>query len=62
MANICEAQLSNKHLYECNNLRGSQVNIPYQKLLNGTIYEQKLILNTLKENLKIFEGDAQRST
>ena len=56
---ICEAPLTNIHLYSCKYLRKGEITLPYEQLFNGTIYEQKIILNILQENILTYQQHTQ---
>ena len=56
---ICGQLLENEHLYNCVSLSKSEHFLPYDKIFNGTISEQKLILDILKENLSKLEHSTQ---
>ena len=50
---VCTKELTNNHLYECTTLNnGEQLKFNYEKILNGTLHQQKYILNILKKNLE----------
>ena len=52
--------LSNEHLYCCKKLKQTNNTLlPYNKIFNGTIPEQKVILNILKENLTFYKDNTQ---
>ena len=42
-----------EHIYNCTYLNMKKVEVRYEKIFNGTITEQKQILQRFKENLKM---------
>ena len=58
---LCEEKLlDNEHLYYCTILNeGRKCTVPYIKLFNGTIIEQRDIVNILKENRLKYETFTQ---
>ena len=58
----CGEQITNEHLLDCDMLNnGRKYDLKYQQIFNGTIQEQKSILNVLQKNLKIVEISTQAS-
>ena len=52
---VCTKELNNSHLYECTILNnGEALKSKYEDILNGTLYQQKYILNILKKNLAVY--------
>ena len=49
---VCGNKEEMKHIYECTNLNMKKVEVRYENIFNGTITEQKQILQRFKENLK----------
>ena len=41
-----------KHIYECTELNVKRIEVRYEKIFDGTISEQKEILQRFRENLK----------
>ena len=57
---VCGTLLKNEHLYSCETLNGENImSLEYHKLFNGTIVQQKEVLQILKRNMKIFENYTQ---
>ena len=60
---VCNEQMTNEHLYNCNMLRkknksNSITYFPeYSNIFNGSIFDQKQILNILKQNIETYEED-----
>ena len=53
---VCLQVMENKHLYYCEILNnGRKINHIYEDILNGTLHQQKDIINILTENMKKFE-------
>ena len=53
---VCKKDLNNQHLYECTHLNnGVELKFKYENILNGTIHQQKYILNILEKNLAIYK-------
>ena len=59
----CGQILNNKHLFECIQInKGQKCSLNYEKIYNGTLYEQIEVLNKMKLNiLRRCENIAQRS-
>ena len=53
----CGDQITNRHLYDCRSFNGNSNDnsINYDKIFNGTLMEQKKIVNILTRNTEIFE-------
>ena len=51
----CQSTLDNEHLYECTLLNSDMKKYEYSALYNGTIKEQKYIINILINNMKKHE-------
>ena len=51
----CNSELNNEHLYTCTLINSEIKKYKYQSLFNGTIQEQKYIVNTLMNNMKKHE-------
>ena len=48
----CATQLTNEHLYLCFELnQGIDHEVKYDSLFNGTLSDQKIIINILNENM-----------
>ena len=47
---LCEEELTNNHLYSCDILNPNEKAYDYSKLFDGTLYEQKIIINVLMIN------------
>ena len=56
---VCGKQITNAHLYYCEILNNEVRNIPYNKIFNGTISEQKQVLNILRTNIRIFRENSE---
>ena len=50
---ICLKQEDYKHIYECQHLNKTHIVIEYDKIYNGSVKEQKVIVNRMRENLRI---------
>ena len=48
---VCGNKEEMKHIFECKELNMKKVEVRYEKIFNGTITEQKQILQRFKENL-----------
>ena len=49
---VCTNQLINPHIFQCrilNGFKGHELN--YRDILNGTLHQQKKILNIMKKNI-----------
>ena len=58
---LCKHQiLTNQHLFNCEYLNNekSKINLEYDRIFNGTLMEQKAILNIIRKNMRIL-SDAQ---
>ena len=55
----CGLEMTNIHLYECENLNSSIKKVPYTKLFNGRICEMKYLIEILNENQKKHEQFTQ---
>ena len=52
--------LNNEHLFYCEVLNeGRKCNTPYIKLFNGTLFEQRDIVNILDANMRKYETFSQ---
>ena len=52
---VCTQELNNSHLYECITLNnGEALKLKYEDILNGTLHQQKYVLNILKKNHAIY--------
>ena len=63
---ICGQSLTNEHLYycyilRCENSENSDQYHEYNKIFNGTLHEQKEILNILRKHSKQYEKHTQSS-
>ena len=47
---VCGTEMNNIHLYECHILNSDMKTHTYSKLFNGTLKEQKYIVNILMKN------------
>ena len=56
---LCGEDMKNLHLYECKSLNNIEKTIPYNRLFNGRICEQKYLKDILKENEEKFENHTQ---
>ena len=57
---LCEEPMNNEHLYYCKFLnQGRKCDIPYNKIFNGTIFEQREIVIILNKNMTRFEMFSQ---
>ena len=53
---LCMKILTNEHLYTCDILNNNEkYSINYTQILNGSLGEQKFIINTLNRNMKLIE-------
>ena len=52
---ICKCIMNNTHLYHCKILNeGKDLQHNYKYLFNGTLHQQKYVLNIKKKNLEYF--------
>ena len=49
---ICKCEQDLAHIYECKVLNDSYISVNYNRIYNGTLKEQEIILNRMKINLK----------
>ena len=57
---ICGEVMNNEHLFSCNILNnGKQPETIYQNIFNGTLLEQKYIINILETNMRKYEKHSQ---
>ena len=49
---VCGKIEEMKHIYECTELNVKRIEVRYEKIFDGTISEQKEILQRFRENLK----------
>ena len=57
---ICGGYLDNSHLFECSVLNdGKSLNISYSQIFNGSLNEQKYIVNILDKNMEKLEEYTQ---
>ena len=55
---VCSTVLNNEHLYSCETLNGEHFSsLEYQVIFNGTICQQKEVIQILNRNMKIFENN-----
>ena len=60
---LCGTFLNNEHLYSCKILnKEKHPRLEYSKKFNGSISEQKEIIQILKRNMKEFENSTQART
>ena len=53
---VCTIKLSNPHIFQCRILNEFKDHeLKYEDILNGTLHQQKNILNTMKKNIKTTE-------
>ena len=54
---VCGTVLNNEHLYSCETLNGEYLpSLKYSVIFNGTIVQQKEVIQILNRNKKIFEN------
>ena len=57
---VCKTEENLAHIYECKYLNSNKISVNYNKIYNGTLIEQKVILNRMTENLKRREDFKQK--
>ena len=53
---ICKEEMNNAHIFQCKLLNNDEnPGMKYNQILNGTLHQQKKILNIMEKNIKLFK-------